>query len=81
MPHKEESEMTATDKIVEHLRANQGRAFCDDCLSAILAITPRQQVQQKTFGLAENPRYQRIEMRCSRCGELNKLAIQMKLAA
>jgi hypothetical protein len=72
--------MTASDRIVEHLSLNQGRPFCDDCLAAILAIHPRQQVQQKTFKLAKDPRYQRAAMRCSRCGEI-KLAIRMKLAA
>jgi hypothetical protein len=33
--------MTALERITTHLRGNQGRAFCDDCLSKILAIRPR----------------------------------------
>jgi hypothetical protein len=72
--------MTALDKIIDHLNSNQGHAFCDDCLSAILSITPRQQVQQKTFKLAKKSRYQREAMRCARCGEVNKLAVRQKLA-
>jgi hypothetical protein len=40
--------MTAVEKIKDFLRQNAGQACCDDCLSALLKIKPRQQVQQKT---------------------------------
>jgi len=42
-----EVSMTAIEKIEDLLRRNPGRAYCDDCLSTVLNIRPRQQVQQK----------------------------------
>jgi anaerobic selenocysteine-containing dehydrogenase len=36
-------------------RDHAGRAFCDDCLSSILKVRPRQQIQQKTSKLAKSP--------------------------
>ena len=46
--------MTALERIVTHLHENQGHAFCDDCLSELLSINPRQAVQQKTFKLGKD---------------------------
>jgi hypothetical protein len=73
--------MTALERIVSHLAASQGRAFCDDCLSKILAVRPRQAVQQKTFRLAKDVRYERATMFCSGCRETTKLAIRKRLVA
>jgi hypothetical protein len=73
--------MTALERISSHLNTNQGRAFCDDCLSKILSIRPRQAIQQKTFKLAKDARYERATVVCSGCRETNKLAIRKRLAA
>ena len=72
--------MTALERIIAHLHENQGRAYCDDCLSKILSITPRQAVQQKTFKLANDYRYERGLIVCSGCRETNKLSIRKRLA-
>ncbi len=72
--------MTAIQEIEEFLKGNVGRAYCDDCLSGTLNITPRQQVQQKTMSLAKDNRFWRGRRRCVRCGEDNKLVICARLA-
>jgi hypothetical protein len=72
--------MTALDRIVDFLQSQQGRAFCDDCLSTELRIRPRQAVQSKTSVLASDPRYRRTQMLCSRCRETKKLATRKQLA-
>ena len=40
--------MTALERIIAYLHENQGRAFCDDCLSKILSVTPRQAQRQRS---------------------------------
>jgi hypothetical protein len=75
-----EASMTALENIEDHLRRNLGSAYCDDCLSDILNIRPRQQVQQKTSSLAKDNRFWRGLRRCARCGEDNKLVICVRLA-
>jgi hypothetical protein len=45
--------MTASEKIESFLTGHAGAAYCDDCLSSVLDIHPRQQVQQKTSHLAK----------------------------
>ena len=72
--------MTALERITNHLRDNHGRAFCDDCLSEILSIRPRQAVQQKTFRLAKDRRFERGLIKCSGCHHTNKLTIRSRLA-
>jgi hypothetical protein len=72
--------MTALERITTHLHGNQGRAFCDDCLSKILSIRPRQAVQQKTYRLAKDARYERGLVICAGCRETNKLSIRKRLA-
>jgi hypothetical protein len=71
--------MTALERIIAHLRGNKGRAFCDDCLSKILSIRPRQAVQQKTYRLAKDARYERALIVCAGCRETNKLSIRKRL--
>jgi hypothetical protein len=44
--------MSAEQKVHDFLVAHRGQSYCDDCLSTILAIKPRQ-IQQKTSALAE----------------------------
>ena len=72
--------MTALERITNHLHGNQDRAFCDDCLSKILSIRPRQAVQQKTYRLAKHARYERALIVCAGCRETNKLSIRKRLA-
>jgi hypothetical protein len=71
--------MTALEKIEDYLRSNPGRPYCDDCLSTVLEIKPRQQVQQKTSQLAKDNRFWRGPGRCARCGD-DKLVIRSRLA-
>jgi len=59
--------MTALAKIEDYLSVNPGYAYCDDCLSEVLAIIPRQQVQQKTTQLSKKNRFWRQSGICSRC--------------
>jgi hypothetical protein len=69
--------MTAKDRIAELLVRSGGRAFCDDCLSVMLSIQPRQQVQQKTAQLAADPRFVRSPGQCDRC-DSNKRVIRSR---
>jgi RNase P subunit RPR2 len=71
--------MTALERITNHLHGNQDRAFCDDCLSKILSIRPRQAVQQKTYRLARDARYERVLITCAGCKKTNKFSIRKRL--
>ena len=71
--------MTAIKKIESFLRTNPGSAYCDDCLSEILDIRPRQQVQQKTSQLARYNRYWRQSCVCARCHEV-RIVIRLRMA-
>jgi hypothetical protein len=71
--------MTALEKIEDFLRQNPGQPYCDDCLSAVLNIKPRQQVQQKTRQLAKDNRFWRQAGVCSRC-EKPMIVIRLRLA-
>jgi hypothetical protein len=72
--------MTALERITAHLNGNQGGGFCDDCLSKILSIRPRQAVQQKTYRLAKDARYERGLTMCAGCKGTNKLSIRKRPA-
>lgn len=71
--------MTALEKIANFLRENSGSAYCDDCLSDILDIRPRQQVQQKTSQFAQDSRYWRQSGVCARCRE-TRIVIRLRMA-
>jgi hypothetical protein len=71
--------MTALEKIQDFLRRDPSRAHCDDCLSTVLNIKPRQQVQQKTSSLANDNRFWRGQGICGRCGDEKKV-IRIRLA-
>jgi len=71
--------MTAKEKIEVFLRERAGSAYCDDCLSEMLDIRPRQQVQQKTSELSKDNRYWRQSGRCSVCRK-TRIVIQLRLA-
>jgi hypothetical protein len=47
--------MIAKKAISLFLKRAPGNAYCDDCLSTILNIRPRQQVQKYTAELAQQP--------------------------
>jgi hypothetical protein len=70
-----EAAMTALEKIEDLLRRDPGRAYCDDCLSTVLNIKPRQQVQQKTSSQAKDTRFWRGQGICGRCGEEKKVIL------
>lgn len=59
--------MTAIETIRKFLNENPTQAYCDDCLSALLKIKPRQTVQQKTSALAKIYPFHRFSGRCARC--------------
>jgi len=63
--------MTNEETILSLLR--RGKSLCDDCISAVTAITPRQQVNQICRRLAARGAIQRRRELCDRCGERNKL--------
>jgi hypothetical protein len=71
--------MTALEKIEGFLCQNPGRAYCDDCLSAVLRTKPRQQVHQKTSQLAQDNRFWRQSGICFRCEE-TKVVIRLRIA-
>jgi hypothetical protein len=72
--------MTALERIREFLTANRARAYCDDCLSSLLKINPRQAVQQKTSALAKTYPFQRSSGTCAHCKSV-KLVIGMRATA
>jgi hypothetical protein len=59
--------MTALECVREFLITNFPRTYCDDCLSSVLNIKPRHQVQQKTGALAKVHPFHRSFGRCTRC--------------
>ncbi len=67
--------MTAKERIAEFLVRNPMQAYCEDCLSTILAIQPRQQVQQKTAQLSGRPCFARSRGRCDHCSS-NRIVIR-----
>ena len=67
--------MTVMHKIEAWLVGQPGRRYCDDCISKLLSVKPRQQVQQKTSRLAEKRELDRRISHCSQCKRDDKLAI------
>jgi hypothetical protein len=59
--------MTAERRIRDYLTTYAGRQYCDDCLSSVLQIKPRQQVHQKTSALGNEPLFRRTPGICTRC--------------
>lgn len=57
---------TNKDKITHFLESEEG-AYCDDCLSAILSITPRQTVNQICRPLGQQGEIRRERDVCSEC--------------
>jgi hypothetical protein len=71
--------MTAQEKIEQFLRQNAEREYCDDCLSDMLNVRPRQQVQQKTAHLARENRFWRQSGFCSKCRR-TRIVIRLRTA-
>lgn len=57
-------------KILDFLRARSDEQYCDDCLSDMLDIHPRQQVNQICRKLFEEMHISRERRPCSRCSKL-----------
>lgn len=59
--------MTVRQRLGDYLFANPNIPFCDDCLSSIVQIKPRQQVQHSTSVLGKHLPFQRCHGVCNRC--------------
>ena len=59
--------MSTLEKIRAYLSDRPMSVFCDDCLSKLLKIEPRQTIQQKTSALGKTFPFQRRSGRCSLC--------------
>ena len=71
--HREEL-MTACEGILNALLFG---LFCDDCLSELARIRPRQQVNQRCRELALSGRISRKKGSCAKCGR-NKFLNQLR---
>jgi hypothetical protein len=60
--------MTQNEKVIAYLKENE-RPFCDDCLSEVLGITPRQTINQIARRLASQNMIGRSQTKecCYRC--------------
>jgi hypothetical protein len=67
--------MTIPEKIDDYLRTNKPRAYCDDCLQALLGLAKRQEAQQATKPLGLCEEFVRDQGRCFSCGG-DKLVIR-----
>jgi len=59
--------MSNKDKILAFLRNRKNERYCDDCLSGMLKIYPRQQVNQICRNLSEYGQINRKKGLCSNC--------------
>jgi hypothetical protein len=59
-------------KILSFLQARK-ESFCDDCLSGMTRVRPRNQVNQITNRLKAEGEISRARDRCSRCGDSSKV--------
>lgn len=64
------SSRTNRNKILDFLEDKAEDKYCDDCLSEVLNITPRQQVNQMCRPLANEGKITRRKSSCSRCGRV-----------
>ena len=69
--------MANKEKIKKYLEQNEEKQYCDDCLSEILNIHSRQQVNQLCRELSLNGIIEREEGICSKCGK-NKIVNKIK---
>ncbi len=63
--------MTNEQKIIDYLsdEGHRDNGYCDDCLSNVLKIKPRQTVNQICRRLKKNGRLTRIKTKCALCGK------------
>ena len=67
MHNQDARALSNTDVLVDYLEEHPG-AYCDDCLSDMLEIKPRQQINQICNRLAGQNRIVRAKARCASCG-------------
>lgn len=60
--------MSNADEILDFLRSHPSK-YCDDCLSKLLNIHPRQQANQICRGLHNEGHIEREKAECSSCSE------------
>jgi len=62
-------------KIVDYLftSENKLKGFCDDCISSILNIRPRQQVNQICHILKDEGIISRVQFKCALCKKVKIL--------
>jgi hypothetical protein len=65
--------MTIAEQVSSFLRANNGKAFCDDCLQKLVKLKLRQQAQRVTGALEQTREFTREEGTCSNCGKEKKV--------
>ncbi|AXK41042.1 hypothetical protein DVR09_00700 [Erythrobacter aureus] len=61
-------------EIVEMIPGKDAQGVCDDCITAALGLSRRQQAQRVTSALAVTPSYHRWQDECYMCGK-TKLVI------
>jgi hypothetical protein len=61
------------DKVVNWLRAQQEKAFCDDCIAEKVGLSRRQQAHRVTNALAATSDFTRQQGVCAACGEDRKV--------
>lgn len=65
------------DIILEFIKKSRDKYYCDDCLSEILDIKPRQQINQRCNELKNEKIIRRIKQQCCYCSK-DKLVNQLK---
>jgi len=67
--------VTNEQKIIDYLsdEGHRDNGYCDDCLSNVLKIKPRQQVNQICQNLKEEGKISRIKTSCSICKKVKIL--------
>ena len=58
------------DAVKDFLNQKNGKGYCDDCLSDVLKIRPRQTINQLCRHLQDEHKISRIKAECNQCGKL-----------
>jgi biotin operon repressor len=69
--------MSNKEVVLSFIRKSDKDFYCDDCLSDILNITPRQQVNQKCNQLKDENVIIRVKEQCFHCSK-DKLVNKLK---
>ncbi len=59
--------MSNTELVTTFLRKNKRKFYCDDCLSTLTKVKPRNQVNQITKPLGEAADFERRDEVCINC--------------